>query len=86
MNVSESVYLSAVSGRQQFRSVFRRKRDECQLYRDALDRIARFQETFAEAADKQGTNMAGSALAQALANYARETLNNDANSKGDKSK
>jgi len=73
--VTLSVYESAVKGRQMFRTAFQRKRDECIAYREALDRIARFEEAFEFAADKDGGDLAGSAMAATLAKYARQVLN-----------
>ena len=75
MSVSEANYLSAVRGRQEFRAAFRSMRDENRRLRDALDRIARFEECFAEAGmGKKYTTAPGEALAQALGEYARRTL------------
>jgi hypothetical protein len=45
-----------------------------QRLRSALDRIARFEETFEAAADKQKGNVAGSAMAATIAKYARKVL------------
>jgi hypothetical protein len=47
---------------------------EMAALREALDRIARFEECFAAATDKHPGNEAGAAMAQTLANYARSTL------------
>jgi hypothetical protein len=63
-----SAYLSAVRGRREFRAAYRR-------LRVALDRIARFEECFVEAADRVGsTPAAGEALAAVMARYARSVL------------
>lgn len=69
------IYESAVQGRRDFREAFRIERGKCNHYRDALDRIARFEEAFEEviAKDERG-QVVGGALAAALAAYARRVL------------
>ena len=69
------IYESAVQGRRDFREAYRKEREKTAEYRDALDRIARFEEAFADVVelDDRG-NLVGGALAAALAAYARRVL------------
>jgi len=72
--VDEQAYLSAVHGRQHFRQAFRREREKVRQLREALDRIARFDEALVAVTQKRPSGLCGEALAAALGEYARKTL------------
>jgi hypothetical protein len=74
-----TVYEQAVRGRREFRTAYRSAMIENRKLRDALDRIARFSESYEEATEKCGHDgrHAGPALCVVLGRYAREAIKLD---------
>lgn len=72
-----TIYESAVRGRKEFRTAYRKSLAEIRRLRDSLDRIARFGEAYAAATARLGHDgqHIGPSLAITLGRYARESIN-----------